>query len=125
MIPVAIILILMGIGGTVLVAAGRTVTAQVTGCEQVLFLYDDPSTRDIRRYKLDYQFAINGERYTGSVTRIFENGSHVRSTIPVRYISSCPHLNAEDRIGVVFAGLLMLGSGVLLFLPVFRKKLSR
>jgi hypothetical protein len=95
-IPVAIILLLMGIGYMALSVAGRAATAQVTGVEQMVIVNNDESTRDSRRYKLDYEFAAGGERYTGSVTRIFEGGSHMRQTIPVRYLPFWPHVNAED-----------------------------
>ncbi|NLT13198.1 MAG: zinc-ribbon domain-containing protein, partial [Clostridiales bacterium] len=71
-ISVAIILILMGIGSMALTVVGSTTTAQVTGYEQVLFINNDDSTRNPSRYKLEYQFAVGGERYTGSVTRVFE-----------------------------------------------------
>ena len=70
LIPVAIILILMGIGCMGLAVVGRTVTAQVTGYEQRPIMNKDESTKNPSRYKLEYQFSVNGERYTGSVTGI-------------------------------------------------------
>jgi len=88
-ISVATILILMGIGSMALSVIGVTTTAQVTGYEQVLFINNDDATRNPSRYKLEYQFAVGGERYTGSVTRVFEGGSHMRQTLPVRYLSFC------------------------------------
>lgn len=121
MIPVAIILILMGIGSMALAVAGKTVTAQVTGYEQVMYLNNDESTRNPRRYQLDYQFAVKGERYTGSVTRVFEGGSQMRKTIPVSYLPFWPHVNAEDSGGVNPAGAVMLGAGILLLAFEARK----
>ena len=122
LIPVAIILILMGIGAMGLSVIGRTTTAQVTGCEQVLLLNNDDSTRNPSRYKLEYAFFAGGERYTGSVTRVFEGGSHTRSTIQVRYLPFWPHVNAEDGKASGFAGPAMAGVGVLLLAVGIREK---
>lgn len=119
MIPVAIILILLGIGSMALVVAGRTVTTQVTGYEQVLYLNNDDSTRNPSRYKLEYRFSVNGELYTGSVTRVFSGGSHMRQTISVRYLPFWPHVNAEDSGGVNPAGPVTLGTGILLLVLAF------
>lgn len=58
MIPMAVILILIGIGHMALAVVGRTVTAQVTGYEQALILNNDESTWDSRRYELEYQFSV-------------------------------------------------------------------
>ncbi len=114
-IPIVIILLLMGTGSMVLTLAGRTVTAQVTGYEQVLIMNDDNSTRNPSRYKLEYQFAVNGERYDGSVTRTFEKGSHMRKTLRVRYLPPWPHVDAEDgSTKMVLAGPVMIGAGILL-----------
>jgi len=71
MIPIAIILILLGISQLALGVVGSTVTAQVTGYEQKYIINNDESTRNPSRYKLDYAFSVNGKRYTGSVTRVF------------------------------------------------------
>lgn len=120
MIPVAIIILLMGTGYMALMLAGGTVTAQVNGYEQVLILNNDVSTRNPSRYKLEYQFAVNGERYDGSVTRVFEKGSHLQKTLQVRYLPFWPHVNAEDGTGMVLAGPVMIGVGILLL--VFRAK---
>lgn len=121
MIPLAIILILLGIGNMALTVTGKTVTAQVTGYEQVMYLNNDESTRNPRRYQLDYQFAVKGKRYTGSVTRVFEGGSQTRNTIPVIYLPFWPHVNAEDSRGVNLAGPVMLGAGILLLVFEVRK----
>lgn len=123
MIPVAIILILLGIGSMALAVAGRTVIAQVTGYEQVMYLNNDDSTRNPRRYQLDYQFAVKGERYTGSVTRVFEKGSHLQKILRVRYLSFWPHVNAEDgTMGMVLAGPVLIGVGILLLVSGVKKK---
>jgi len=122
MIPIAVILILMGIGHMALAIVGSTATAQVTGYEQVLFVHNDESTRNPSRYKLEYAFSVNGERYTGSVTRVFPGGSHMRQTLPVRYLPFWPHVNAEDGEMAGLAGPAMAGLGVfLLVLEVKRK----
>jgi hypothetical protein len=86
MIPIAVILILLGIGQLALGVAGSTVTAQVTGYEQKYIINNDESTRNPSRYKLDYQFSVNGKRYTGSVTRVFPGGSHMRQTALISII---------------------------------------
>jgi hypothetical protein len=125
-IPVAVILILLGIGQLALGVAGRTATAQVIGYEQVLFINNDDSTRNPSRYKLEYQFSVNGERYTGSVTRVFSGGSHMRQTIPVRYLPFWPHVNAEDGETAGLAAPVMTGLGAaLLVLEVKRKSRLR
>ena len=121
-ILVASVLILMGIGSMALTVVGSTTTAQVTGYEQVLFVNNDDSTRNPSRYKLEYQFAVGGERYTGSVTRRFEGGSHMRQTLPVRYLSFWPHVNAEDGETAGFAGSVMVGFGVVVFVFGIRRK---
>ncbi len=120
-LPLAVILILIGSGYLVLPLAGRRVEARVTACEQVLVLQDDPSSWDSRRYRLKYQFFVNGEGYTGSVIRIFKNGSQVRNTLPVRYLSFWPSVNAEEAVQLSVAGPIFLAAGVLL-LVISRRK---
>lgn len=123
MIPVAIILLLMGSGSMALTLIGKTVTAQVTGYEQVIITNDDNSTRNPSRYKLEYQFVVNGERYDGSVTRTFEKGSHMRKTLRVRYLPPWPHVNAEDgTTKMVLAGPVMIGAGILLLVFWIKKR---
>jgi hypothetical protein len=122
MIPVAVILILLGIGQLALGAVGSTATAQVTGYEQKYIINNDESTRNSSRYKLEYQFSVNGERYTGSVTRVFPGGSHMRQTLPVRYLPFWPHVNAEDGETAGLAGPVMMGLGVLLLMVTVKRK---
>ncbi len=122
LIPVAIILLLMGVGYMALSVVGRTTTAEVTGIEQVLLINNDDSTRNPSRYKLEYTFSVGGEQYTGSVTRVFEGGSHMRSTIEVRYLPFWPHVNAEDGGSAGFAGPVMVGVGVLVLVLGIREK---
>ena len=121
LLAVSVLVILLGIGYLGLAVAGRTVTAQVTDYEQVLFINNDNSTRNPSRYKLEYSFAVNGQRYTGSVTRVFPNGSHMRQTISVRYLPFWPSVNAEEK-DVDPAGPVTLGAGVLLLAYTIRKK---
>ena len=121
-IPVAIILILIGIGYIFLAFVGKTTTAQVTGYEQVMFINNDESTRNPSRYKLEYQFSVGGERYTGSVTRVFSGGSHMRQTLPVRYLPFWPHVSAEDGEPAGFAGSVMAGAGVVVLVFGVKKK---
>ncbi len=122
MIPVAVILILMGIGQLALSVVGSTATAQVTGYEQQYIINNDESTKNPSRYKLKYQFSVNGERYTGSVTRVFPGGSHMRQTLPVRYLPFWPHVNAEDGGTADLAGPVMTGLGVLLLAIAVKRK---
>jgi hypothetical protein len=121
-IAIAMILILMGIGSMALSIVGSTTTAQVTGYEQVLFVNNDDSTRNPSRYKLEYAFSVGGERYTGSVTRIFEGGSHMRQTLPVRYLPFWPHVNAEDGGTAGFRGPVMMGLGVVVLVFGIKRK---
>jgi hypothetical protein len=126
MIPAALILILLGIGQLALGMVGSTATARVTGYEQKYIINNDESTRNPSRYKLEYQFSVNGERYSGSVTRVFPGGSHMRQTIPVRYLPFWPHVNAEDGETAGLAGPVMTGLGALLIvITVKRKSRSR
>ncbi|HNW03843.1 MAG TPA: zinc-ribbon domain-containing protein [Oscillospiraceae bacterium] len=125
MLPAAVILILIGIGHMALAVAGRPVTAQVTGCERALILNNDDSTRNPNRYKLEYRFSANGEQYTGSVTRVFEGGSQMRKTLPVRYLPFWPHVNAEDGAGMGLVGPAAAGLGVLVLALAVRKKSPR
>jgi hypothetical protein len=113
-IPVSVILMLLGIG--------HLATAQVTDYEQVMFVNNDDSTRNPSRYKLEYEFSVSGQRYTGSVTRVFPSGSHMRQTIPVRYLPFWPHVNAEDGETAGLAGPIMTGLGVLLFVLEIKRK---
>lgn len=124
-VPVALILILLGIGHMALMVIGRPVTAQVTGYEQVLILHNDASTRNPSRYKLDYQFAVNGKRFDGSVTRVFASGSHMRATLPVRYLPFWPHVNGEDSDTMGLIGPAALGVGFLLLVFRVRGRRSR
>jgi hypothetical protein len=122
MIPVAVILILIGFGHMALAVVGSTATAQVTGYEQKYIINKDESTRNPSRYKLEYQFSVNGERYSGSVTRVFPGGSHMRQTIPVRYLPFWPHVNAEDGETAGLAGPVMTGLGILLLVLEIKRK---
>ena len=122
MIFVAVILILMGVGQLALSVMGSTAIAQVTGYEQQYIIHNDESTRNPSRYKLEYQFSVKGERYTGSVTRVFPGGSHMRQTISVRYLPFWPHINAEDDAGMSLAGPVMIGLGVLVLVLAVKKK---
>jgi hypothetical protein len=125
-IPTAVILILLGIGQLALPVVGSTTTAQVTGYEQKYIINNDESTRNPSLYKLEYQFSVNGEHYTGSVTRVFPGGSHMRQTLPVRYLPFWPYVNAEDAGTVGLAGPVMMGLGILvLVLEVKRKSRLR
>ncbi|MDP3059000.1 MAG: hypothetical protein Q8N36_06040, partial [bacterium] len=99
---------------------GKTIKASVTAYEQQAIVNNDISTRDSRRYRVEYQFTVNGVRYTGSVTRLFEGGSHIRQTISVRYLPFWPHVNAEDSDEVGLIGPIMIGLGALLL--AFRSK---
>lgn len=121
MIPVAIILVLLGIGSVALTVASNTTTAQVTGYEQMLFINNDDSTRNPSRYKLEYQFDVGGERYIGSVTRVFPGGSHIRQTITVRYFPFWPRMNAEDGGTAGLTGPIMTGLGVLLLVITVKR----
>ena len=121
-LPVAVILILLGAGQLALSVVGSTTTAQVTGYEQKYFINNDESTRNSSRYKLEYQFSVNGERYTGSVTRVFPGGSHMRQTIPVRSLPFWPHVNAEDGETAGLAGPVMTGLGALLLVITVKRK---
>ncbi len=122
MVIVSAFLIFIGLGYMALTVAGETITAQVTGYEQVLIMNNDDSTRDSRRYKLDYQFAVNGKMYNGSVTRIFEGGSHLQKTLQVRYLPFWPHVNSEDGTGRIVAGPVAMGLGVLILALTVRGK---
>jgi hypothetical protein len=122
MIPVAIILVLFGIGNTALTVVGSTTTAKVTDYEQVMFVNNDNSSRNPSRYKLEYQFSVNGERFTGSVTRVFSGGSHMRQTLQVRYLPFWPHVNAEYGGMPGPAGLIMIGVGVVALVFWVKKK---
>lgn len=125
LLTVSIILILLGLGHMALSAAGRTIPAQVTNYEQQYIINNDESTRNPSRYKLEYQFAVNGERYTGSVTRVFPGGSHMRQTILVRYLPFWPHMNAEDDAEMGLTGPVIMGLGVLMLALALRKKSPR
>ncbi len=125
MIPVAIILVLLGIGSAALTVVGSTTTAEVTDYEQVMFDNNDDSSRNPNRYKLEYQFSVNGERFTGSVTRVFPGGSHMRQTLQVRYLPFWPQVNAEDGGMAGPAGLIMIGIGVVLLVLGVKNKFRR
>jgi hypothetical protein len=122
MLLAAVFLIFIGIGHMAIAVVGRTATAQVTGYEQKYIIQNDESTRNPSRYKLDYAFSVNGERYTGSVTRVFPGGSHMRQTLPVRYLPFWPHINAEDSGGMNPAGPVILGAGILLLVLEMKRK---
>lgn len=124
MIVVAVILIIMGIGYMGITWIGITVKAQVMDIEQVLFVNNDSASRNPSRYKLEYQFMVKGQSYHGSVTRVFRNGSHMKSTISVRYLPFWPHVNTEDGTEMVLVGPVMLGLGIFIFcMSVKGKKL--
>lgn len=122
LIAVSIILVLMGIGQMALMIAGRSATAHVTSYEQQLYINNDDSTRNPSRYRVVYEFSVNGERYTGSVTRVFEGGSHMKQTIPIRYLLIWPHINSEDSGKESLTGPVMVGVGVLIFVLGIKKK---
>ena len=119
MLITATILILLGIGQIALTVVGRTATGYITNYEKQLLLNNDDSTRNPSRYKVDYQFAVDGKRFTGSVTKIYERGIPAKSdgtaqNISVRYLPIWPHVNAEDSNKESVAGPIMLIVGVLM-----------
>ncbi|NLB19369.1 MAG: hypothetical protein GX829_00680 [Clostridium sp.] len=120
MMLVALMLLVMGIGNAALQLVGKPAVAQVTNYEQVLYLNNDESSRNPSRYKVNYQFSVDGQRYTGSVTRVFNGGSHMKETIPVQYLGFRPNINGEDRSDVDLTSLLLVGSGLVLFVLVIK-----
>jgi hypothetical protein len=122
MIPLAVVLILLGIGQMALGVVGSTTIAQVTGYEERYVINNDASTSDPGRYKLEYEFSVNGKIYNGSVTRVFPGGDHMRQTLPVRYLPFWPHVNAEDSEKVSITGPVITGVGILLLVLEIRRK---
>lgn len=117
-----ILVALLGLGYSALTLAGAAATARVTGYEQALFLNTDDSSRNSSRYKLSYEFSVDGERYTGSVTRTFANGGQMRQAIAVRYLPFWPHINAEDNDGTAFVGPVMVAAGILMVVFEVKRK---
>ncbi|MEA4816422.1 MAG: zinc ribbon domain-containing protein [Lachnospiraceae bacterium] len=115
LIILSTMLIFIGAGYAALAIMGKTSNAKVIGIEQVAFLANDSSTRNPARYKLSYEFVANGNRYTGSVTRVFEGGSQMKSSVPVLYLSFWPHINTEDRgYGTLISlSIILLGAFIL------------
>lgn len=120
LIITGVLLLFLGSGRIALATIGKPVKAQVTQIEQVLFIYDDNSTRNPSRYRLDYRFSLDGRTYSGSVTRVFQAGSHMRQTLPVLYLPMWPSINTEDQ-PVDPSGPILLGTGVLLLFLSFRR----
>lgn len=116
-----LMIFMMGIGNMILQVRGKLVTAKVTGYEQVLFLSNDDASRNPSRYRLEYQFTVEEVSYRGSVTRVFKEGSHMRETLPIRYLSIRPSMNAEDSSKTDFIGLGMMLGGVFIFSMAFRQ----
>lgn len=117
---VALMLIIMGVGNIALQVAGKSTVAKVMDYEQVLYLSNDDSSRNPNRYKVNYQFAVEGQQYRGSVTRVFKDGSHMRETMAVLYLTMRPSINGEDRGNLSPTGLVLIASGVVLFILSLR-----
>lgn len=113
--PLIVLFVLAGIAYLVLLAAGHSDLAQVTG-RQPGFLNEQLSSWGYRCDKLEYEFSVNDERYHSSATRISPNGAPVEETIPVRYLPFLPQFNAGNGVLLVVAGPALLGAGVLLLM---------
>ncbi len=118
-----LIIIFLGMGHVALFAIGETVTAEVYEVSQQAMVQNDASTRNPSRYTLSYRFTVEGTSYSGHVTRVFEGGSHRRSTLKVRYLPFWPHVNHEDQGGVDLQGLLSMGVGILVIFFALRGKI--
>ena len=109
-IPIALLLILMGLSRVALLLVGRSAVAQVTGHKQEYIIHSDRSTADSRRYDVSYQFIADGKLYSGHARRLFDRGSHMKKTMRILYLPWWPHVNAEDRY-IGLQGLIVLGLG--------------
>lgn len=118
-----LLLIFLGIGHVALFAIGETVTAEVYEVAQQAMVQNDASTRNPSRYTLSYRFTVEGASYSGHVTRVFEGGSQMKSTMKVRYLPFWPHVNHEDQGSVALQGLLSIGVGILVIFFAMRGKI--
>ena len=111
---VGIIIILLGTGQLALSLVGKTTNAQVTSYERKLFLNNDTSSRNSNRYTINYAFMVDGIKYDGTYTSIFEGSSYMKPTITIRYLTFWPHVNSEDSFKTSLGGPIMLLIGLLL-----------
>lgn len=119
---VGVLLLILSAGYMALSVIGSSTTAQVTDYEQRIFINNDDSSRNPNRYEIYYEFNVKGERYSGSITRVFEGGSHMRNTIAIRYLPMMPSVNGEDSFQAGFAGPIMLLLGVFIIYVSFHSK---
>lgn len=107
------LLVFFGAAHTALVVAGKPETANITFCRQVSIVGNRDSSRNSNRYELEYAFAVNGQQYTGSATKILPVGSHLQQTVTVLYLPFWPRFNAE-KTGVGLTGPAGLAVGLLI-----------
>ena len=96
--------------------AGKTAAARITDVRQDTDSYGD-SLPDPTRYRIKYEFSVDGERYTGGDSVRFPRGVRSDQNIQVRYLAFAPGMNSPASEVKVTTGLILIGlGGALIFL---------
>jgi len=119
---VGVLLVLLGVRGVALQAAGKSAQAAVTEVKRSTSQQDDAMDHN---YRIAYRFAVNGKNYSGSLTRkkVYNTATlpSVGAMVPIRYIPSVPTINGGANDGVV-GGLVFGALGIALLLAGIRRR---
>ena len=118
-ILIALALFAVGIQSMALGIAGKPATAGITSHRQSSYGSGSRNS-DPNRYTVHYVFYVDGQRYTGSTTRIFKYGIRSNQTIAVRYMPGMPGINAAENDTKIITGPVMIGLVLLILIPGIR-----
>jgi hypothetical protein len=122
-VVISLLLILLGIQNMSLSVLGKTATAKITDARLDTRSYGR-NQLEPNRYRLKYEFSVDGERYAGNTTRIFKHGLASTQTIRVRYLQFRPEINSAASDAKVTGGLIIAGLGLLLLVLGIKGKIS-
>jgi hypothetical protein len=123
LIVVSLLLILLGVQNMSLSIIGKTAAARITKATHDTRSYGNKKP-DPNRYRIHYEFFVNGERYTGSANQVFKQGIVSTQTIQVCYLHYWPGINATAKNSKVTGGLVLMGLGMLLLVMGIKGKIS-
>lgn len=111
-----ILLIFLGVQSMVLNIFGRNTNAVIVRATQSTSA-DDSGFTDSRLFDIQYEFFVDGEKYTGSSTKLFEYGLRTDIPVTVRYLPQRPRINAliEDTGGFTGIFFIVLGGVIIIF----------
>lgn len=123
-VAAAVLLIFIGVHNISVRVAGKTATAAITRATQVIEDGESFPSRNPNRYRIHYEFSVDGKNYTGAATQIFKSPARAGQTIRVYYLPLYPDFNSANGDANLSGGMLMVGLGALLLVLEIKGELS-